>query len=135
MSFISAHVLECSTANCNMHARFCFLLHRDLIAANSLVYPSFHFLLCLAIIQLFQNHAAKVPQHVLLQAANLSPKGEAVRSVSKSCWALPANIHTAIAIGFVDYLAVIVARFVFLSPRLDGYVFLLIGGGGRELIP
>ena len=30
MSFISAHVLECSTANCNMHARFCFLLHRDL---------------------------------------------------------------------------------------------------------
>ena len=57
------------------------------------------------------------------------------RSISKSCWALPANIHTAIAIGFVDYLAVIVARFVFLSPRLDGYVFLLIGDGGRELIP
>ena len=117
-----------------MHARFCFLLHRDLIAANSLVYPSFHFLLCLAIIQLFQNHAAKVPQHVLFQAANLSPKVEAVRSASKSCWVLPANLYTALAIVFLE-LEVIVARFVLLSPRLDGYVFLLIGGGGRELIP
>ena len=134
MSFISAHVLECSTANCNMHARFCFLLHRDLIAANSRVYPSFHFLFCLAIIQLFQNHAAKVPQHVLFQAAILSPKVEAVRSASKSCWVLPANFHNALAIGFVER-EVIVARFVLLSPRLDGYVFLLIGGGGRELSP
>ena len=117
-----------------MHARFCFLLHRDLIAANSLVYPSFHFLFCLAIIQLFQNHAAKVPQHVLFQAANLSPKVEAVRSASKSCWVLPANLYTALAMVRVD-IEVIVARFVILSPRLDGYVFHLIGGGGRELIP
>ena len=132
MSFISAHVLECSTANCNMHARFCFLLHRDLIPANSRVYPSFHFLLCLAIIQLFQNHAAKVPQHVLFQAANLSPKMEAERSASNSCWVLPANLYRALIPLELDVIA---ARFVVLSPRLDGYVFLLIGGGGRELIP
>ena len=32
-----------------MHARFCFLPHRDRIPANSRVHPSFHCLLCLAI--------------------------------------------------------------------------------------